>query len=31
MHKTVLEVLNEEGGGGEGLILHFAYPTDGGP
>lgn len=27
MHKAVLEVLNEEGGG-EGLILHFAYPTD---
>lgn len=27
MHKAVLEVLNDEGGG-EGLLLHLAYPTD---
>ena len=27
MHKAVLEVLNEEGEA-EGLLLHFAYPTD---
>jgi hypothetical protein len=27
IHRAVLEVVNEEGGG-EGLILHFAYPTD---
>ena len=26
MHKAVLEVVDEEGGG-EGLVLHFAYPT----
>ena len=26
-HKAVLEILDEEGGG-EGLILHLAYPTD---
>ncbi len=26
-HKAVLEVLDEEGGG-EGLVLHFAYSTD---
>ena len=27
MHKAVLEVLKEEGGG-EGLVLHLAYSTD---
>ncbi len=27
MHKATLEVLEQEGGG-EGLLLHFAYPTD---
>jgi hypothetical protein len=27
MHKAVLEVLDEQGGG-EGLVLHLAYPTD---
>jgi hypothetical protein len=27
MHQAVLAVLEEEGGG-EGLVLHFAYPTD---
>ena len=27
LHKAVLEVLSEEGGG-DGLLLHFAYPTD---
>ncbi len=27
MHKAVLEVLAEEGGG-DGLLVHFAYPTD---
>lgn len=27
MHQAVLEVLEEEGGG-EGLVLHVAYPTD---
>ncbi|HET7357909.1 MAG TPA: hypothetical protein VFJ09_14665 [Nocardioidaceae bacterium] len=27
MHEAVLAVLGEEGGG-EGLVLHFAYPTD---
>lgn len=27
MHKAILEVLDEEGGG-EGLLLHFAYPTE---
>ena len=27
MHKAVLEVL-DEAGGGDGLLLHFAYPTD---
>ena len=27
MHKAILEVLDEEGGG-EGLLLHLAYPTD---
>jgi hypothetical protein len=27
MHKAVMEVLDEEGGG-EGLLLHVAYPTD---
>ena len=27
MHKAVLEVLDEEGGD-DGLLLHFAYPTD---
>src|SRR4051812_16962784 len=27
MHKAVLEVLEDQGGG-EGLVLHFAYPTD---
>lgn len=27
MHKAVLELLDEEGGG-EGLLLHVAYPTD---
>ena len=27
MHKAVLELLDEEGGG-EGLVLHIAYPTD---
>lgn len=27
MHKAVLEVI-EEDGGGEGLLLHFAHPTD---
>jgi hypothetical protein len=29
MHKAVLEVL-EEDGGGEGLVLHLAYPTQAG-
>ena len=29
MHKAILEVLDEEGGA-EGLLLHVAYPTDGG-
>ena len=28
-HKAVLEVIGEEGGG-EGLVLHLAYATDGG-
>lgn len=27
VHKAVLEVIEEEGGG-EGLVLHVAYPTD---
>lgn len=27
MHQAVLEVVDEEGGV-EGLVLHFAYPTD---
>jgi len=27
MHKAVLEVVEEEGGA-EGLVLHFAHPTD---
>ncbi|GAA1984687.1 hypothetical protein GCM10009817_27650 [Terrabacter lapilli] len=27
MHKAVLEVVAEEGGG-DGLLLHVAYPTD---
>lgn len=27
MHKAVLEVVDEQGGG-EGLVLHFAYPTE---
>ena len=27
MHKAVLDVLAEEGGG-DGLLLHVAYPTD---
>src|SRR3954453_19737565 len=27
MHLAVLEVIDEEGGG-EGLLLHFAYPTE---
>jgi hypothetical protein len=27
MHKAVMEVAEEEGGG-EGLLLHLAYPTD---
>jgi hypothetical protein len=26
-HQAILEVVDEEGGG-EGLVLHFAYPTD---
>src|SRR4051794_32090933 len=26
-HKAVLEVMDEEGGG-DGLVLHLAYPTD---
>jgi hypothetical protein len=29
MHKAVLEVMDEEGGGG-GLVLHLAYPTQAG-
>jgi len=29
MHKAVLEVVAEEGGG-DGLLLHVAYPTDAG-
>jgi hypothetical protein len=29
MHKAVLEVM-EEDGGGEGLVLHLAYPTQAG-
>jgi hypothetical protein len=29
MHKAVLEVMDEEGGGG-GLVLHLAYPNEGG-
>jgi hypothetical protein len=29
MHKAVLEVLDEDGGG-EGLVLHLAYATDSG-
>ena len=29
MHKAVLEVLSEDGGG-EGLVLHLAYATEGG-
>jgi hypothetical protein len=29
MHKAVLEVMREEGGGG-GLVLHLAYPKEGG-
>jgi hypothetical protein len=28
MHKAVLEVMDEEGGGG-GLVLHLAYPNEG--
>ena len=28
MHKAVLEVLDEEGEAAEGLLLHFAYPTE---
>ena len=27
MHQAVLDVVNEQGGG-EGLVLHFAYATD---
>ena len=27
MHQAVLDAL-DAGGGGEGLVLHFAYPTD---
>jgi hypothetical protein len=27
MHRAVLQVVDQEGGG-EGLILHLAYPTD---
>ena len=27
MHRAVLEVMSEDGGG-EGLLLHFAHPTD---
>ncbi|WP_374971246.1 hypothetical protein [Terrabacter sp. BE26] len=27
MHKAVLETLSEDGGG-EGLLVHFAYPTE---
>jgi hypothetical protein len=29
MHKAVLEVVDEEGGG-RGLVLHFAFPTEAG-
>jgi hypothetical protein len=29
IHKAVLEVVDEEGGG-EGLVLHLAYPTQAG-
>ncbi|HSE71685.1 MAG TPA: hypothetical protein VLA97_13075 [Nocardioidaceae bacterium] len=29
VHKAVLEVLGEDGGG-EGLVLHLAYPTESG-
>jgi hypothetical protein len=29
MHKAVLEVVDEEGGG-HGLVLHFAFPTEAG-
>jgi hypothetical protein len=27
IHKAVLDILEEEGGG-DGLVLHYAYPTD---
>ena len=29
MHRAVMEVVDEDGGG-EGLVLHLAYPTDSG-
>jgi hypothetical protein len=29
MHRAVLQVMDEEGGG-DGLVLHLAYPTDAG-
>jgi hypothetical protein len=29
MHRAVLQVVDEEGGG-DGLVLHLAYPTDSG-